>query len=84
MEANDHGIPVLAHAVDLGMTDTITNVAWAVGIVRDPVLTFLGVNRHAYYWSQYTTLDDAVCGWMEAAFQCDAHAPVYPRRSTLL
>ncbi|KAF7335620.1 hypothetical protein MVEN_02216900 [Mycena venus] len=51
---------VLAHAVDLGMTDTISSVAWAVGIVRDPVLTFLGANRHAYYWSHYATLDDAI------------------------
>ncbi|KAJ7333362.1 hypothetical protein DFH08DRAFT_1083785 [Mycena albidolilacea] len=52
--------PVFAHALNLGTTDTLSTVAWAVGVVRDPVLTFSGVQRRAYYWSQHSTIGDAI------------------------
>ncbi|KAJ7249889.1 hypothetical protein C8J57DRAFT_1355899 [Mycena rebaudengoi] len=40
--------PVLALAVDLGQTDHIYGVMWAIGLVRDPVVTC------------YSTMDDAI------------------------
>ncbi|KAJ7793493.1 hypothetical protein B0H14DRAFT_2393450 [Mycena olivaceomarginata] len=52
--------PVFAHALNLGTTDTLSTVAWAVGVVRDPVLTFSGMQRRAYYWSQHSTIGDAI------------------------
>ncbi|KAJ7189656.1 hypothetical protein GGX14DRAFT_484556 [Mycena pura] len=60
VRAGDGKFPVLAHAVDLGTTDTISSIAWVVGVVRDPILTFAGVARHSYYLSQYETLDNAI------------------------
>ncbi|KAF7326594.1 hypothetical protein MSAN_02502900 [Mycena sanguinolenta] len=60
----DGKFPVLAHAMDLGNTTTITSIAWAVGVVRDPILTFSGVPRRAYYWSQYATIGDAIDAFM--------------------
>ncbi|KAJ7347212.1 hypothetical protein DFH08DRAFT_1001911 [Mycena albidolilacea] len=58
------GYPVLAHALNLGTTDTITTVAWAVGVVRDPILKFAGVPRRAYYFSQHGTVGDAIDAFM--------------------
>ncbi|KAJ7195720.1 DUF1793-domain-containing protein [Mycena rebaudengoi] len=52
--------PVLALAVDLGQTDHIYSVMWAIGLVRDPVVTAFGVARKSYFWSQYSTMDDAI------------------------
>jgi hypothetical protein len=60
VKGRDGKFPVLAHALNLGTTDTITTVAWAVGVVRDPILTFSGVPRRAYYRSQHGTDGDAV------------------------
>ncbi|KAF7378283.1 hypothetical protein MSAN_00253700 [Mycena sanguinolenta] len=60
VRADDTKFPVLAHAVDLGSTATISSVAWAVGVVRDPVMILSGVKRGAYYWSQYATIGDAI------------------------
>ncbi|KAJ6479162.1 hypothetical protein DFH09DRAFT_1215072, partial [Mycena vulgaris] len=57
--------PVFAHAVDLGETQTISSVAWAVGVTRDPVLTYSNVQRHAYYWSKYATIGDAIDAFVE-------------------
>ncbi|KAJ7495352.1 DUF1793-domain-containing protein [Mycena latifolia] len=57
---NNGKFPVFAHAVDLGETSTISSVAWAVGVVRDPVLTYAGVQRRSYFWSQYSTVGDAI------------------------
>ncbi|KAF7378302.1 hypothetical protein MSAN_00255600 [Mycena sanguinolenta] len=42
VQGSDGKFPVLAHAMDLGNTTTITSIAWAVGVVRDPILTFSG------------------------------------------
>ncbi|KAJ7695284.1 DUF1793-domain-containing protein [Mycena olivaceomarginata] len=64
VEGGDGKFPVLAHALNLGTTDTITTVAWAVGVVRDPILTFAGVPRRAYYWSQHGTVGDAIDAFM--------------------
>ncbi|KAJ7347211.1 hypothetical protein DFH08DRAFT_808969 [Mycena albidolilacea] len=64
VRGNDGKFPVLAHALNLGTTDTITTVAWAVGVVRDPILTFAGVPRRAYYWSQHGTVSDAIDAFM--------------------
>ncbi|KAJ6567991.1 hypothetical protein DFH09DRAFT_1155589 [Mycena vulgaris] len=57
--------PVFAHAVDLGETQTISSVAWAVGVIRDPVLTSSNVLRRAYYWSKYATIGDAIDAFVE-------------------
>ncbi|KAJ7091741.1 hypothetical protein C8R44DRAFT_719651 [Mycena epipterygia] len=60
----DGKFPVLAHAVDLGQTQTISSVAWAVGLVRDPVVTYNGVPRRSYFLSQYSTVGDAIDEFM--------------------
>ncbi|KAJ7195913.1 hypothetical protein GGX14DRAFT_674126 [Mycena pura] len=60
VSTSDFKLPVFAHVVDLGTTDTVSSIAWAVGVVRDPILTYAGVDRHSYYWSQYATIDDAI------------------------
>ncbi|KAJ7254983.1 hypothetical protein B0H12DRAFT_545654 [Mycena haematopus] len=60
VQASNGKFPVFAHAVDLGTTTTISSVAWAVGVIRDPIVTFSGVPRRAYYWSQYATIGDAI------------------------
>ncbi|KAJ7697167.1 hypothetical protein B0H17DRAFT_978707 [Mycena rosella] len=52
--------PVFAHAVDLGETQSFSSIAWAVGVVRDPVLTSGGGQRRAYFWSQYSTIGAAI------------------------
>ncbi|KAJ7790494.1 hypothetical protein B0H13DRAFT_1936225 [Mycena leptocephala] len=60
----DQKFPVLAHAVDLGQTQTIPRVAWAVGLVRDPVVTYNGVKRRPYFLSQYATVGNAIDAFM--------------------
>ncbi|KAJ7171492.1 hypothetical protein C8R46DRAFT_1263050 [Mycena filopes] len=52
--------PVFAHALDLGSTDTITSIAWAVGGVKDPVISFMNSPRRPYYRSQYPDVGTAV------------------------
>ncbi|KAF7314821.1 hypothetical protein MKEN_00956500 [Mycena kentingensis (nom. inval.)] len=54
------GFPVLGHYIDLGNVSTIPTTAWVVGLARDPVVTFQGAARHAYYRSRWKTLPDAV------------------------
>ncbi|KAF7378320.1 hypothetical protein MSAN_00257800 [Mycena sanguinolenta] len=60
VRGSDGNAPVFAHAMDLGNTTNISSIAWAVGVVRDPIVTFSGVPRRAYYWSQYATIGDAI------------------------
>ncbi|KAJ7617072.1 hypothetical protein FB45DRAFT_222278 [Roridomyces roridus] len=57
--------PVFAHAVDLGQTNTISRVSWAVGLVRDPVVTYLGTERRAYFWSQYPNISVAIDAFVQ-------------------
>ncbi|KAK7052731.1 hypothetical protein R3P38DRAFT_2763069 [Favolaschia claudopus] len=64
VQGGDGKFPVLAHALDLGNTDTIATVAWAVGLIRDPVVTFANVPRRAYYWSQHASIGDAIDTFM--------------------
>ncbi|KAF7378318.1 hypothetical protein MSAN_00257500 [Mycena sanguinolenta] len=64
VRGSDGKFPVLAHAMDLGNTTSITLIAWAVGVARDPIVTFSGVLRRAYYWSQYATIGDAIDAFM--------------------
>ncbi|KAK6987445.1 hypothetical protein R3P38DRAFT_2574899 [Favolaschia claudopus] len=64
VQGEDGKLPVLAHALDLGSTDTIATVAWAVGLIRDPVITFGNVSRRAYYWSQYASIGDSIDAFM--------------------
>ncbi|KAJ7911892.1 hypothetical protein B0H13DRAFT_1614136 [Mycena leptocephala] len=64
VQARNGSFPAFAHAVNLGTTDTISTVAWAVGVIRDPIVTFEGVQRKAYYWSQYATIGDAIDDFM--------------------
>ncbi|KAJ6461899.1 hypothetical protein C8R47DRAFT_1225700 [Mycena vitilis] len=64
VEDSEGKFPVLAHAVDLGTTDTISSVVWAVGSVRDPITTISGVPRRSYFWSQYGSIGDAIDAFM--------------------
>ncbi|KAJ6467832.1 DUF1793-domain-containing protein [Mycena sanguinolenta] len=64
VRGSDGKFPVLAHAMDLGNTANISSIAWAVGVIRDPIVTFSGVPRRAYYWSQYATIGDAIDAFM--------------------
>ncbi|KAJ7616952.1 hypothetical protein DFH06DRAFT_1483612 [Mycena polygramma] len=64
VEESGGKFPVLAHAVDLGTTDTISSIVWAVGLVRDPITTISGVSRRSYYWSQYGSIGDAIDAFM--------------------
>ncbi|KAJ6606126.1 hypothetical protein DFH09DRAFT_1017068 [Mycena vulgaris] len=64
VRGGDGRFPVLAHAVDLGENQTISSVAWAVGLVRDPVITYNGVARRSYFLSQYSTVGDAIDAFM--------------------
>ncbi|KAJ7779914.1 hypothetical protein B0H16DRAFT_1359620 [Mycena metata] len=65
VRGSDGKFPVLAHAVNLGTVQTISSVAWAVGVVRDPITTFMNVTRRGYYWSQYATIDDAISAFVD-------------------
>ncbi|KAJ7875615.1 hypothetical protein B0H13DRAFT_1632648 [Mycena leptocephala] len=56
--------PVLAHALNLGVTDTVPTIAWGVGVVRDPITTFANNPRRAYYWSQYPNIGNAIDAFM--------------------
>ncbi|KAJ7512010.1 hypothetical protein B0H11DRAFT_721093 [Mycena galericulata] len=57
--------PVFAHALDLGQTETISSVAWVIGLVRDPVVTYMNAPRRAYFWSQYATIGDAIDAFVD-------------------
>ncbi|KAJ7915217.1 hypothetical protein B0H13DRAFT_2658900 [Mycena leptocephala] len=57
--------PVFAHALDLGTTETVSTVVWALGVTRDPVVTFMGNQQKAYYWSQYITIGDGIDAFMD-------------------
>ncbi|KAJ7171489.1 hypothetical protein C8R46DRAFT_1263038 [Mycena filopes] len=61
----DGKFPVFAHAVDLGSTDTVPSVAWAVGVVRDPVTSWMNVSRRAYWWSEYASVGDAIAAFID-------------------
>ncbi|KAJ7603260.1 hypothetical protein DFH06DRAFT_1022365 [Mycena polygramma] len=60
VRGSDGTFPVFAHAMDLGTTDTISTIAWAVGLVRDPITKFAELNRSSYYQSQYAGIGDAI------------------------
>ncbi|KAF7314830.1 hypothetical protein MKEN_00957400 [Mycena kentingensis (nom. inval.)] len=60
VQQTDGAFPLLGHYIDLGNVSTIPTTAWVVGLARDPVVTFQGVARHAYYRSRWKTLPDAV------------------------
>ncbi|KAJ7662655.1 hypothetical protein DFH06DRAFT_1396782 [Mycena polygramma] len=64
MQADDGNFTVFAHALNLGTTGTISTISWAVGLVRDPITTFSGVNRSSYYWAQYAGIADAIDAFM--------------------
>ncbi|PBL00369.1 hypothetical protein ARMGADRAFT_1072730 [Armillaria gallica] len=56
---------VLGHAVNLNnITSTTSSVVWAIGLVRDPVISLYstGANnsRSSYFWTAYNTVSDAV------------------------
>ncbi|KAJ7831647.1 hypothetical protein B0H13DRAFT_1734851 [Mycena leptocephala] len=64
VESSDGAFPVFAHALNLGTTDTISSIAWGVGLVRDPITTFSNLPRRAYFLSQYANIDDAIDAFM--------------------
>ncbi len=60
---------VLGHAVNLNnITSTTSSVVWAIGLVRDPVISLYstGANnsRSSYFWTAYNTVSDAVCTFL--------------------
>ncbi|KAJ7924038.1 DUF1793-domain-containing protein [Mycena leptocephala] len=64
VRGGDGKFPVLAHALNLGVTHTVPTIAWAVGVVRDPITTFANNPRRAYYWSQYPNIGNAIDAFM--------------------
>ncbi|KAF8180551.1 hypothetical protein K438DRAFT_1938236 [Mycena galopus ATCC 62051] len=64
VQGSDGKFPVFAHAMDFGQTSNISSVAWAVGVLRDPILSFQGVQRRAYYWSQFSTIEAAISAFI--------------------
>ncbi|KAJ7927321.1 hypothetical protein B0H13DRAFT_2556868 [Mycena leptocephala] len=64
VRGGDGKFPVLAHALNLGVTDTVPTIAWGVGVVRDPITTFANNPRRAYYWSQYPNIGNAIDAFM--------------------
>ncbi|KAK0481511.1 hypothetical protein IW261DRAFT_1606804 [Armillaria novae-zelandiae] len=57
-----HDWVVLSHAVNLNnITSTASSIVWAIGLVRDPVIS-LGAsnNRNSYFWTAYNTVSDAI------------------------
>ncbi|KAF7329621.1 hypothetical protein MKEN_00225100 [Mycena kentingensis (nom. inval.)] len=60
VENTDGKWPVLAHYVNLGSIRQIPTTAWAVGLVRHPVIIFRGMPQYGYYWSRWSTIGDAI------------------------
>ncbi|KAK0233866.1 hypothetical protein IW262DRAFT_1505074 [Armillaria fumosa] len=61
---SDH-LVVLSHAVNLSnITSTASSVVWAIGLVRDPVISLNSTsvisNRRSYFWTAYNTISDAI------------------------
>ncbi|KAK0500754.1 hypothetical protein EDD18DRAFT_1434674 [Armillaria luteobubalina] len=61
---SDH-LVVLSHAINLSnITSTASSVVWALGLVRDPVISFNSTsvisNRSSYFWTAYNTISDAI------------------------
>ncbi|PBK76561.1 hypothetical protein ARMSODRAFT_875663 [Armillaria solidipes] len=62
---SDHGFIVLSHAVDLNnITSTTSSVVWAIGLIRDPVISLHSTSvissRSSYFWTAYNTVSDAI------------------------
>ncbi|KAK0481474.1 hypothetical protein IW261DRAFT_1681366, partial [Armillaria novae-zelandiae] len=56
---------VLSHAINLSnITGTASSVVWAIGLVRDPVISFNSTSvisdRSSYFWTAYNTISDAI------------------------
>ncbi|KAK0246464.1 DUF1793-domain-containing protein [Armillaria nabsnona] len=56
---------VFGHAVNLNnITSTTSSVVWAIGLVRDPVISLYSTSannsRSSYFWTAYNTVSDAV------------------------
>ncbi|KAK0481475.1 hypothetical protein IW261DRAFT_1334705 [Armillaria novae-zelandiae] len=61
---SDHFV-VLSHAINLSnITSTASSVVWAIGLVRDPVISLNSTNvisdRSSYFWTAYNTISDAI------------------------
>ncbi|KAK0246503.1 hypothetical protein EDD85DRAFT_897226 [Armillaria nabsnona] len=61
---SDHFV-VLSHAVNLNnITSTTSSVVWAIGLVRDPVISLNSTSgissRSSYFWTAYNTVSDAI------------------------
>ncbi|KAK0500707.1 hypothetical protein EDD18DRAFT_1434560 [Armillaria luteobubalina] len=61
---NDNWV-VLGHAVNLNnITSTASSVVWAIGLVRDPVISLSSTsgnnNRSSYFWTEYSMVSDAI------------------------
>ncbi|KAK0233833.1 hypothetical protein IW262DRAFT_114330 [Armillaria fumosa] len=66
---NDNFV-VLGHAVNLNnITSTTSSVVWAIGLVRDPVISFSSTSannsRSSYFWTAYNTVSDAIDSFLD-------------------
>ncbi|KAK0199053.1 hypothetical protein F5146DRAFT_118166 [Armillaria mellea] len=66
---SDHFV-VLGHAVNLNnITSTTSSVVWAIGLVRDPVISFSSTSanndRSSYFWTAYNTVSDAIDSFLD-------------------
>ncbi len=60
--------PAFSFSVDLGIITPgaqVDPVVWSLGLVRDPLVTYTAngpeQSRRAYYWSKYSSVEQAVC-----------------------
>ncbi|KAK0466307.1 uncharacterized protein EV420DRAFT_1261099 [Desarmillaria tabescens] len=65
MRAIDNHFVVLGHAVNLSnIASTTSSVVWAIGLVRDPVISLYSTTtnstRSSYFWTAFNTDSDAI------------------------
>ncbi|KAF8903983.1 hypothetical protein CPB85DRAFT_1226086, partial [Mucidula mucida] len=64
--------PVLAHSIDLGEIEATSpgTVVWGIGLVRDPGIDYepsqdaAAKSRSSYFWTLYSSVDDAINTFM--------------------
>ncbi|KAF8900337.1 hypothetical protein CPB85DRAFT_163127 [Mucidula mucida] len=57
--------PTFSFALDLGtISSTSESVMWALGLTRDPSIKYTTQDRHAYYWTKYSNVGDAVTAFV--------------------
>ncbi|KAF8901959.1 hypothetical protein CPB85DRAFT_1438878 [Mucidula mucida] len=63
--AISNAYPTFSFALDLGtISSTSESVMWALGLTRDPSIKYTAQDRHAYYWTKYSNVGDAVTAFV--------------------